>query len=75
MFTWPKKKQRGGFFGEMAFSSQSQLFESLLNCSDWLDKSRPSKRLLLFGHVNKLFIFHSPVHKMLQSFKNQPDTI
>jgi len=26
------------------FSSQSELFEYLLNCSDWLVKSRPSKK-------------------------------
>jgi len=26
------------------FFSQSMLFENFLNCSDWLDKSRPSKK-------------------------------
>jgi len=26
------------------FSSQSGLFENFLDCSDWLDKSRPSKK-------------------------------
>jgi len=36
------------------FSSQSELFEYFLNCSDWLVKSQPSKKLLLFYHVNRL---------------------
>jgi len=26
------------------FSSQSELFEHFSDCSDWLDKSRPSKK-------------------------------
>jgi len=26
------------------FSSQSGLFENFSNCSDWFDKSRPSKK-------------------------------
>jgi len=26
------------------FFSQSEVFEFFLNCSDWLDKSRPSKK-------------------------------
>jgi len=37
------------------FSSQSELFEYFLNCSDWLDKSKPSKKTLCFDHVNRLY--------------------
>jgi len=29
---------------KVAFSSQSGLFENFSGCSDWLDKSRPSKK-------------------------------
>jgi len=41
---------KSGFFGGQTFSSQSELFEFFLNCSDWLDKSWPSiaKNPLLF---------------------------
>jgi len=44
------------------FSSQSELFENFSDCSDWLDKSRSSKKPLLFwsckqaNHVNRLMI-------------------
>jgi len=35
-------------FGSRLFSSQSELFDNFSNCSDWLDKSRPSKKPFLF---------------------------
>jgi len=34
-------------FGGPAFFSQSELFENVSNCFDWLDKSRPSKKATL----------------------------
>jgi len=36
-------KQKG-LFGGRLFSSQSELFEKFSNCSDWLDKGRPSRK-------------------------------
>jgi len=41
-------QNKSGFFGGPAFSSQSELFEYFLNCSDWLDKTGPPKNPLLF---------------------------
>jgi len=39
------------------FSSQSGLFEIFSDFSDWLDKSRHSKKAtLVFDHVNRLMI-------------------
>jgi len=40
-------------FLEGRLFSQSELFECFFNCFDWLDKSRPSKKLLCFDYVNK----------------------
>jgi len=37
-------KTKVAFFEGRLFSSQLQLFEYFLNCSDWLDKSRPLKK-------------------------------
>jgi len=37
-------QSKSGFFGRPAFSSQSGLFENFSDCSDWLDKSWPSKK-------------------------------
>jgi len=37
-------KTKVAFLEGRLFSSQSELFEYFLNCSDWLDKSRPSKK-------------------------------
>jgi len=37
-------QNKSGFFREAGFSSQLELFENFINCSDWLDKSRPSKK-------------------------------
>jgi len=31
-------------FWRAGFSSQSRLFENFSDCSDWLDKCRPSKK-------------------------------
>jgi len=32
------------FLEDRLFTSQSGLFENFLDCPDWLDKSRPSKK-------------------------------
>jgi len=37
-------QNKAGFFGGRLFFSQSGLFENFSDCSDWLDKSRPSKK-------------------------------
>jgi len=37
-------QNKSDFFGRPAFFSQSGLFENFSDCSDWLDKSRPSKK-------------------------------
>jgi len=37
-------KTKVAFLESRLFSSQSELYEICLNCSDWLDKSRPSKK-------------------------------
>jgi len=51
---------KSSFFGGSAFSSLSELFDYFLNCSDWLDKSRPSKkRHFCFDHANRLFAEYS----------------
>jgi len=41
LLSCPKKKC---VFGRPFFPSQSELFESFFNCSDWLDNRRPSKK-------------------------------
>jgi len=41
-------QSKSGFFRGPDFFSQSELFENLLDCSDWLDKSRPFTKPLLF---------------------------
>jgi len=39
------EQSKTGFFLEgRLFFSQSELFENFSDCSDWLDKSRPSKK-------------------------------
>jgi len=35
---------KAAFLERRLFSSQSELLENFLNCSDWLDKSRSSKK-------------------------------
>jgi len=37
-------KTKVAFLEGRLFSSQSGLFENLPDCSNWLDKSRPSKK-------------------------------
>jgi len=37
-------KTKVAFLEGQIFSSQQELFEYFLNCSDWLDKSRHSKK-------------------------------
>jgi len=41
-------KTKAAFLEGRLFFSQSELLENFSNCSDWLDKSRPSKKPLLF---------------------------
>jgi len=40
-------KTKVAFLEDRLFSIQSRLFENFLDCSDWLDKSRPSKKATL----------------------------
>jgi len=50
-------KTKVAFLEGWLFASQSELFENFLNCSDWLDKSRPSKKShFCFDHVNRLYV-------------------
>jgi len=37
-------QNKSGFLEGRLFSSQSELYEYFLNCSDWLGKSQPSKK-------------------------------
>jgi len=37
-------KTKVAFLEGRLFSSQSGLFENFSDCSDWLDKSRPSRK-------------------------------
>jgi len=37
-------QNKSGFFGGRLFSNQSEPFQYFLNCSEWPDKSRPSKK-------------------------------
>jgi len=39
-------KTKVAFLEGRLFSSQSGFFENFSDCSDWLDKSRPSKNTL-----------------------------
>jgi len=41
-------QNKSGFFRGPAFFQPIRAFEYFLNCSDWLDKSRPLKNPLLF---------------------------
>jgi len=50
-------KTKVAFLEGRLFSSQSELFENFSNSSDWLDKSRSSKKAtFIFHHVNRLFV-------------------
>jgi len=46
---------------KLAFFSQSELFEIFSDCSDWLDKSRPSQKLLLFCSYKQATVYKSYV--------------
>jgi len=48
-------KTKAAFLEGRLFSSHSELLENFSNCSDWLDKSRPSKKATCFDHVNRLY--------------------
>jgi len=37
-------KTKVAFLEGQLFSNQSRLFENFSDCSDWLDKNRPSKK-------------------------------
>jgi len=51
-------KTKVAFLENRIFSSQSDLFEYFLNCSDWLDKSRPSQKShFCFDYVNRLLVY------------------
>jgi len=39
-------KTKVAFLEGRLFSSQSELFEYFLNCSDWMDKSWPFKKAI-----------------------------
>jgi len=41
-------KTKVAFLEGRLLSNQSGLFENFSDCSDWLEKSRPSKKPLLF---------------------------
>jgi len=47
-------KAKVAFLEGQFLSSQSGLFENFSECSDWLDKSRPSQKHFCFDHVNRL---------------------
>jgi len=49
-------KTKVAFLEGRIFSNQSEFFKYFLNCSDWLDKSRPPQKPLLFWSC-KLAIF------------------
>jgi len=38
------KAKAAAFLEGRLFSSQSEILENFSNCSDWLDKSRPTKK-------------------------------
>jgi len=46
-------KTKVAFLEARLFSSPSELFENFLNCSDWLDKSRPSKKARLENSLDR----------------------
>jgi len=48
-------KTKMAFLEGWLFFSQPELLENFLNCSDWLDKSRPSKKAT-FDHINRLYV-------------------
>jgi len=44
------------FFGALAFFQPTRAFESILNRSDWLEKSRPSKEVTyFFGYMKAIY--------------------
>jgi len=51
-FAWLLVQKQSGFFeGSAFFINQSEIFESILNSSDWLYKSRSSKKATSFRDV------------------------
>jgi len=63
-------KTKVAFLEGRLFSSQSELFELFLNCSDWLDKSRPSEKPLLFWSCKQAINGHIQCFWHLQSCTN-----
>jgi len=53
------------------FFSQSKLFENFSNCSDWLDKSRPSKKAT-FVLISQLRAFYISLLSGKDSSKKAP---
>jgi len=56
--------------GRLLFS-QSELFENVSNCFEWLDKSRPSKKAFCFDHVNRINIVKSLFMPSCDEISNQ----
>jgi len=52
-------QNKSGFLEGRLLSSQSEQFEKFSKSSDWLDKSRPSKKAIshvCFDHVKRLLL-------------------
>jgi len=47
-------KTKVAFLKGRLFSSQSDIFDNFLNCSNWLDKAGPPKSHFCFDHENRL---------------------
>jgi len=50
-------KAKVAFMEGRLFSYLSGFFENFSDCSDWLDKSWPSKKATFFDHVNRLYVY------------------
>jgi len=68
-------KIKVAFSEDRLFFNQSEIFEYFLNCSDCLDKSRPSKKPLLFWSckqaINDLLFTKMPQQKTASWSLNQ----
>jgi len=59
-------QNKSGFFRGPVLFQPIRLFENFLDCSDWMDKSRPSKKSpFCFDHVNWLLITFDWLEKCL----------
>jgi len=50
-------KAKMAFLEGRLFPSQSELLENFSNCSDWLDKSRPSKKATKVSSVLPVYCY------------------